>query len=40
MGALLIKSSMKIKKNNMKHPNETALNTDENSSNLDLANQC
>jgi len=40
MGALFIKSSMKITKNRIKHPAETALNTDENSSNLDLTNQC
>gem|GEM_PF-6153212 len=39
-GAFLIKSSKKIKKNNKKHPNDTALKTDENSSNLDLTNQC
>ena len=37
--SFLIASSKKITTNKNRHPNETALATDANSSNLDLTNQ-
>lgn len=38
-GAFLIQSSIKMKKNKMKQPSDTAFTTEENSSNLERTNQ-